>query len=98
MSYFTDKQAKDIWKARWRGESVQSLIGRYGQNTFRFYEVWMETRNVGSRLDAYEEFKVEAPHLAVDIDPQPHTPRRRVVQKRDMNDNHETPGQLGFPF
>ncbi|MCO6386889.1 hypothetical protein [Aliihoeflea sp. 40Bstr573] len=81
MTYFSDKQAKDIWKARWRGEAVQSLVARYGENPFRFYEVWSEERNEGSRKAAYQELMTEDPSLAKRTNPTPHTPTRRVTQR-----------------
>ena len=85
MAYFSDTQAKEIWKAKWRRETVQSLVARYGENTLRFYEVWEEKRNAGTRLEAFEEFKFESPTLAGAIDPSPHKPTRKVVMRSAAN-------------
>ncbi len=79
MAYFTDRQAKDIWKARWRGVKVQTLIKEYGENTYRFYEVWKEEKNMGTRLAAYEELKLEDPKLAASINPLPHKQTSQVI-------------------
>ncbi len=99
MAFFSDSQAIDIWKAKWRGDSVQSLISTYGENPFRFYEVWMELRNVGTRLLAFEELKVENPQLAAKTNPEPHLPKRRVVTMRHLgSDEAYSNPQLGFPF
>jgi hypothetical protein len=81
MSYFSDAQAKEIWKAKWKGETVQSSIARFGENTFRFYEVWSEEKNSGTRLEAFNELKLENPILASRTNPAPHVARRRVVAK-----------------
>ncbi|GMB83348.1 hypothetical protein NN6n1_41310 [Shinella zoogloeoides] len=88
MAYFSDPQAKDIWKARWLGEGVQALVERYRQSPFRFYEVWTEERNQGTRLKALEEFKREHPDKAGNIDPSPHKPKRRVTT-RAINDDRQ---------
>ncbi|WP_275786857.1 hypothetical protein [Pararhizobium gei] len=90
MSYFTDEQAREIWKARWRGETVQSLVGKYGENQFRLYEVWEEKKNEGTRLIAYEEFKRENPEIAALTNPIAHIPRRKVISFPKDN------GQLGL--
>lgn len=81
MSYFSDAQAVEIWKARWCGATIQSLLKRYGENPFRIYEVLMEERNIGTRLVAYEELKIENPALAARTTPTPHIQRRMVVPK-----------------
>ena len=79
MSYFTDEEAVEIWKAKWRKEGVQSLVVRYKKSPFRFYEIWTEQKNAGTRLVAFEQFKREEPALALHTDPSPHIPRRQVV-------------------
>lgn len=89
MAYFSDDQAIEIWKAKWRGETIQSLIKRYGENPFRFYEIWKEDRNKGTRLIAFEQFKAEDPKLAARTKPEPHKEKRRVVPK--------PPNQPGLP-
>ncbi|GLR50700.1 hypothetical protein GCM10007923_19080 [Shinella yambaruensis] len=90
MAYFSDPQAKDIWKARWLGEGVQALVERYRQSPFRFYEVWTEERNQGTRLKAFDEFKREHPDKAAIVDASPHKPKRRVTTRTIVNDGqHE---------
>ena len=79
MSYFTDEQAIEIWKAKWRNEGVQSLVLRYKQSPFRFYEVWTEQKNYGMRLVAFAQFMEEDPELARQTDPSPHMPKRKVI-------------------
>ena len=79
MSYFTDEQAKEIWKAKWRGETVQSLIQKHGENPFRFYEVWSEEKNQGTRIIAFEEFKRDNPQIALRTVPAVHVQKRKVI-------------------
>ncbi|MBW6424587.1 hypothetical protein KX729_24350 [Rhizobium sp. XQZ8] len=79
MAYSSDEEAIEIWKAKWRGEGVQSLVLRYKKSPFRFYEIWTEAKNPGTRLIAFEQFKHEAPHLALHVDTSPHTPKRKVI-------------------
>lgn len=79
MTYFSDEDAIEIWKAKWRGEGVQSLVERYRRSPFRFYEIWTETKNPGTRLIAIEQLKHEAPHLASHVDTSPHIPKRKVI-------------------
>jgi hypothetical protein len=79
MAYFSDEDAIEIWKAKWRGEGVQTLVERYKRSPFRFYEVWTEAKNAGTRLIAIEQFKHESPQLALRVDTSPHTPRRKVI-------------------
>ncbi len=90
MTYFTNDEAVAIWKAKWMGEGVQALVLRYERSPFRFYEVWTEQKNNGTRLIAYEEFKKEHPHLALQTNPMPHTPRRQVISRPPPS----SPGQL----
>ncbi|THF50347.1 hypothetical protein [Allorhizobium terrae] len=82
MSYFTDKVAIEIWKARWYGIPVQDLVAKYRENPFRFYEVWEEKKNVGTRLEAYEQLKRENPLLAANTNPVCHVPKRKVIHRR----------------
>jgi len=79
MSYFSDDQAVDIWISKWLGEKKQALIAKYGENNFRFYEVWTEERNFGTRLKAWALFQQRYPDLVASVDPSPHVPTRRVV-------------------
>lgn len=75
----THSIAKDVWKAKWLGIKLRDLISKYDQDPRRFYEVWEEKCNKGSRLEAFEEFRLEHPKLASATDPSPHIPKRRVV-------------------
>jgi hypothetical protein len=79
VSYFTDDQAIEIWKARWCGTTIQALIRKYGENPFRIYEVLSEERNGGTRLVAFEQLKIENPIVAARTDPKPHVQKRMVV-------------------
>lgn len=79
MQYFTDEQAVEIWMAKWLGVGVQALVERYKRSPFRFYEVWKEEKNVGSRLVALERFAREFPERADAVDTSSHVPKRKVV-------------------
>lgn len=47
MSHFTNDEAKEIWKSRWRGVPIKKLVAIYGADPRRFYEVWREEENEG---------------------------------------------------
>ncbi|MGV0878205.1 hypothetical protein V6767_13780 [Martelella sp. FLE1502] len=79
MDYFTNDVAKEIWKARWIGIGVQKLVEQHKKSPFRFYEVWSEEKNSGSREEAKTEFVRERPDLAASTDFSPHRRRRKVV-------------------
>ena len=79
MACFSDAEAIEIWIARWNKTKVQDLIAKYKKNTFRFYEVWKEEVNPGTRLKAFEQLKRENPKLASQTNPKPHIPTRKVV-------------------
>lgn len=81
MSCFNNEQAKELWKSRWQRVPIKKLVAKYGADPRRFYEVWSEETNPGSRLEALSEFTLENPDLASAIDPQPHQSRLRVVPK-----------------
>jgi hypothetical protein len=85
MSYLSDDQAIEIWKAKWSGTTVQTLTQRYRANPFRIYEVLTEQRNSGTRIAAFEQLKVENPLLAARVDPSPHIQRRMVVPRPTTN-------------
>lgn len=79
MNFFSDTQAIEIWKSRWLGFGVQSLVEQYKKSPFRFYEVWSEEKNVGTRAVAWEQFKSEFPEQAKHVDPTPHVAKRKVI-------------------
>lgn len=91
MNYFTNEQAKEIWKAKWLGVGPQKLVEKYKKSPFRFYEVWGEEKNVGTREEALSEFTHEHPELVATTDFSPHQRRRQVVQLPPKQD-----GQLDF--
>lgn len=79
MDYFTNREAIDIWKAKWLGVGPQKLVETYKKSPFRIYEVWSEDKNIGSREEAKSEFIHEHPELIEVTDFSPHKKRRKVV-------------------
>ncbi len=71
----TERDAVDIWIARWLRIRVKDLLVRYGCDPRRIYEVWEETRFPGTRATARELFLAQYPALADRVDFGPH---RRV--------------------
>lgn len=69
----TERDAIDIWIARWLRVRRKDLIQRYGCDPRRIYEIWAEDRFVGSREKALAEFRERFPTLLDRIDPGPHT-------------------------
>lgn len=74
----TEKDAIDIWIARWLRLPRQELRRRYQCDPRRIYDIWMERRFVGSRAKALEEFRARFPALIDRIDPSPHRPLPRA--------------------
>lgn len=68
----TERDAVDIWIARWLRIRPRDLIQRYGCDPRRLYEVWQEERFPGSRDKALRRFLAEFPDMANRIDPGPH--------------------------
>ena len=86
MNFFSDAQAIEIWKSRWLGSGVQSLVEKYKKSPFRFYEVWTEEKNIGTRTTAWEQFQAEFPEKAKYVDPAPHVAKRKVIPIRRSSD------------
>src|SRR5215470_3534723 len=55
--------AIDIWIARWLRVRRKDLVARYGCDPRRLYEIWEETRFVGSRDKARALFAERYPSL-----------------------------------
>ena len=85
MQYFTDEQAVDIWIAKWLGTGVQALVERYKRSPFRFYEVWTEEKNTGSRLLALERLERDYPERVCLVDTSAHVPKRKVIPRQTDN-------------
>ena len=60
----TEKDAIDIWIARWLRVRQKDLLDRYRCDSRRLYEVWWGERFPGSRRKAIEQFKNLHPGLA----------------------------------
>ena len=71
----TADDAVDIWIARWLRVRPKHLVRRYACDPRRLYEIWEETRFLGSRANALQVFRARFPGLEGRIDPGPH---RRV--------------------
>ena len=52
----TEKDAVDIWIARWLGIRLKDLVLRYDCDPRRLYEIWWEERFIGSRQKAQDAF------------------------------------------
>jgi hypothetical protein len=74
----TERDAIDIWIARWLRIRRKDLVARYRCDPRRLYEIWEERRFAGSRAKAREEFGVRHPGLTdrVDFGPHRRIPRR----------------------
>lgn len=82
MSHFSDEQAIEIWIKRWSGVPVQKMIQEYGGcNNWRFYEVFQEITNAGTRDIAQKRFFAMFPNKAGKVDTSPHVPKRKLVAK-----------------
>jgi hypothetical protein len=64
----SEKDAVDIWIARWLGIRLKDLVARYGCDPRRLYEIWWEERFVGSRQKALVVFAERHPALTDRID------------------------------
>jgi hypothetical protein len=64
----SEADAIDIWIARWLRVRRKDLIGRYGCDPRRIYEVWEERRFAGSREKALALFAERYPALVDRID------------------------------
>lgn len=59
-----EADAVEIWIARWLRVPAKTLVGRYGCDSRRLYEVWWGERFPGSRAKAETEFRARYPGLA----------------------------------
>ncbi len=64
----TEKDAVDIWIARWLGIRLKDLVMRYGCDPRRLYEIWWEERFIGSRKKAQDAFADRHPALTDRVD------------------------------
>jgi hypothetical protein len=73
-----ERDAIDIWIARWLRLPRKHLIQRYDCDPRRLYEIWEEARFPGSRAKAFVEFIARFPGLTdrVDFGPHRRIPRR----------------------
>jgi len=74
----TEKDAIDIWIARWLRIRRKDILLRYGCDPRRLYEIWEQRRFTGSRDKALAEFRARYPGLTdrVDFGPHQRIPRR----------------------
>ena len=68
----TEADAIDIWIARWLRMRRRDLIGRYGCDPRRLYEIWEEVKFAGARVKALEVFHARYPSLVDRVDYGPH--------------------------
>ncbi len=68
----TERDAVDIWIARWLRIRPRDLIRRYACDPRRLYEIWQEDRFPEARTKALGLFLMKFPTLADRIDPGPH--------------------------
>lgn len=59
-----EADAVEIWIARWLRVPLKVLVGRYGCDSRRLYEIWWGERFPGSRAKAEAEFRGRYPSLA----------------------------------
>jgi hypothetical protein len=64
----TERDAVDIWIARWLRIRQSDLVRRYGCDPRRLYEIWGEEKFLGSRAKALAEFEARFPTLTDRID------------------------------
>jgi hypothetical protein len=83
----TERDAIDIWIARWMRVRRRDLIQRYGCDPRRLYEIWEGTRFPGSREKALEIVAETYPSVLERID----LGRHRRVPSRSAH-----PDQLSF--
>ncbi len=59
----TGADAVDIWISRWLRIRRKNILAKYRCDPRRLYEIWEETRFVGSRARALEVFRSRYPYL-----------------------------------
>ena len=76
----SERDAIDVWIARWLHIRPKHLVQRYGCDPRRLYEVWEGTKHPAARAKALEEFKAMYPGLLdrVDFGPHRRIPRREI--------------------
>ena len=68
----TEKDAVDIWIARWLRVRRKDLLARYDCDPRRLYEIWEGVRFPRSREKALTEFSTRYPQLVDHVDPSLH--------------------------
>lgn len=81
----TEKDAIDIWIARWLRIRRRDLLERYGCDPRRLYEIWQEDRFAGSRAKAIEIFRERYPALVDRIDYGRHQRVSRTVHPDQLS-------------
>jgi hypothetical protein len=75
----TEADAIEIWIARWFRVPQRQLLARYGCDARRFYEIWEETRFIGSRAKALDALRLRYPTSMDRFDPGAHRRSSRAV-------------------
>jgi hypothetical protein len=75
----TEADAIEIWIARWFRVPQRQLLARYGCDARRFYEIWEETRFVGSRAKALDTLRTRYPTSLDRFDPGAHRRSSRAA-------------------
>lgn len=68
---------------KWKGDKISDIASDYRENPYRLYEVFSEEKNIGSRLKAKFRFEQKFPKLVNTTDFSPHESKRKVVRKKD---------------
>jgi hypothetical protein len=68
----SEADAIEIWIARWFRVPQRQLLARYGCDARRFYEIWEETRFIGSRAKALDALRLRYPTSMDRFDPGAH--------------------------
>ena len=79
----TERDAIDIWLARWLRVRPADLIRRYGCDARRLYEIWEEAHFIGSRAKALAQFRDKYPSLLDRVDAGAH---RRIPLRSSSPD------------
>lgn len=68
----TERDAIDIWIAKWLRVRRKDLIARYQCDPRRIYEIWEGVRFARAREKALAQFSTTYPHLAGHVDSSHH--------------------------
>ena len=90
----TEDDAADIWIARWMRVRPKDLVSRYACDPRRLYEIWEETKFLGSRSKALALMRTRYPGLEGRIDPGPHRRISNEPDPRQMTLFPEAPAAL----